>query len=156
AYLDGSTYYYPRSSGGGGGGTGPSGPGLGGVASTEVPFPAANGSAGSGRNGGAGADDLTEDAGGGGGGGWHGGGGGAATAADSLAGSGGGGGSGYVASSGTAVSAFLGPATTVGPAGETGANPGANGSVTITWDTASCASATDDEKLYEPHGPVAV
>lgn len=139
----------------GGRGGGPSGPGAGGVSHGD--FRQFDGSPGSGRSGGAGANDLNEDAGGGGGGGWRGGGGGAATLYTDVAGSGGGGGSSYVAASATGVSSTLGSATTAGPVGETGANPGANGSVTLDWDTANCGTAVNDVLLYQPTGsPVTV
>ncbi|MBX9246032.1 hypothetical protein ICW40_14595 [Actinotalea ferrariae] len=115
--------------GGGQGGTG-AGPGAGGAHSTDATL---DGTAGTGRTGGAGADDPNYDAAGGGGGGYFGAGGGASTSIkngdnniNDVAGAGGGGGSSFVAAGATTV-------TSTAHGRQTGVGAGQNGYVTLAW-----------------------
>lgn len=141
-----------------GGGT--TAPGLGGSKDPDGGYEgelvAEDGQPGAGRVGGRGGNDASRDAGGGGGGGWFGGGGGPSTYNVSVAGGGGGGGSSYVAAGALGIDSKVGERALGGAENEDLAQPGAHGFVTLTWDTASCASATDDAKLDQPHGAVTV
>jgi CshA-type fibril repeat protein len=117
----------------------------GGAGGTNSLSSAVNGVAGSGRNGGIGGPDPNPDAGGGGGGGYTGGGGGASTtsyngqySADDVSGAGGGGGSSYIAASvplGSGTSTPSSISSTLGARIASGAGPGANGSVSLVWNS---------------------